>query len=208
MKKHGIALSLALALILSVGIARAEEDYSEAPPPPPAKAKAAGGNFTVGIGPVGNIFVVDTNPELSPGVGGYVFFDYRWSPQFSTQFSVIVTTEDGTGISNGDDGIEWLGIPTFDLKFYILTNPSRWDPYGLIGMGFYAITEGSINNGTKAFGIGADIGIGTDFYISERFSVGLQTVFRSIALIDSIHGSNVGRALFPVSLMGNFAYHF
>jgi hypothetical protein len=172
------------------------------------QAKTAGGNFAVGLGPMGNVYVVDSNPELDLGVGGYVFFDYRWSPQFSTQFGVAVTTQDGKGISSGDDHIEFLGIPTFDLKFYILREPTRWDPYGLIGMGVYAVTEGSNKNGTTAVGIGADLGLGTDFYITEQFSVGLAAIFRSIGLIDSTSGSNNGTALFPFSMMGNVAYHF
>lgn len=173
-----------------------------------AKAGTAAGNYTVGLGPVGNIYVVDSNPELDPGVGGYVYFDYRWSPQFSTQFGVLVTTQDGTGISRGDNGIEFLGIPTFDLKFYILSSPSRWDPYGLIGMGVYATTEGSQSNGTVAIGIGANLGLGCDFYISERFSIGLSAIFRSIGLIDSVSGSQNGTALFPLSLLANVAYHW
>ena len=171
-------------------------------------AGSAAGNYSVGLGPVGNIFVVDSNPELDPGIGGYVYFDYRWSPQFSTQFSIIVTTEDGTGISAGDNGIEFLGLPTFDLKFYLFSKESRWDPYGLIGVGFYATTEGSADNGTFAFGIGADLGIGCDFYISERFSLGLATVFRSIGFIDSISGNQNATAQFPLSLMANVAYHW
>jgi len=173
-----------------------------------AMAGSTAGNFSVGLGPVGNIFVVDSNPELDPGVGGYVYFDYRWSPQISTQFGVLVTTEDGTGISRGDNGIEFLGIPTFDLKFFMLSSPSRWDPYALIGMGFYAISEGSTNNGTVAVGIGANLGLGFDFYITEQFSLGFATIFRSIGLIDSIGGNRNGTALFPVSILGNVAYHF
>jgi len=173
-----------------------------------AFASSAAGNYSVGLGPVGNVYVVDTNPELDPGVGGYVYFDYRWSPQFSTQFGVLVTTQDGTGISAGDNGIEFLGIPTFDLKFYILSTPSRWDPYALIGMGVYATTEGSVNNGTWAVGIGANLGLGTDFYITEKWSVGLAFIFRSIGLITDTGGSNNGTALFPFSMMGNVAYHF
>jgi opacity protein-like surface antigen len=173
-----------------------------------AWAETSSGNFTVGLGPVGNVYVVDSNPELDPGIGGYLYFDYRWSPQFSTQFGVIVTTQDGTGISNGDDGIEFLGIPTFDLKFYLFSEPSRWDPYGLIGIGVYAVTEGTNKNGTTAVGVGADIGLGCDFYITEKFSVGLSGVFRSIGLIDSTSGPNNGTSLFPFSIMGNVAYHF
>ncbi|MFH1873617.1 MAG: outer membrane beta-barrel protein [Pseudomonadota bacterium] len=171
-------------------------------------AGSTAGNFSVGLGPVGNIFVVDSNPELDPGVGGYVYFDYRWSPQFSTQFGVMVTTEDGTGISAGDNGIEFLGIPTFDLKFYVLSSPSRWDPYGMIGIGFYAVSEGSADNGTVAFGIGANLGLGFDFYLTEKFSLGFATVLRSIGMIDSIGGNSNGTSLFPVSLQANVAYHF
>jgi hypothetical protein len=193
MKKKIAALAVTIALTLIGG---------------QAFATSSAGNYSVGIGPIGNIYVVDSNPELDLGVGGYLYFDYRWSPQFSTQFGVVVTTQDGTGISAGDNGIEFLGIPTFDLKFYILSEPSRWDPYGLIGMGVYAVSEGSRNNGTWALGIGANLGLGTDFYITERISVGLAAVFRSIGLIDSTSGANNGTALFPFSMMGNVAYHF
>lgn len=171
-------------------------------------ASTANGNYTIGLGPVGSIHVVDANPELGAGVGGHLFFDYRWSPQFSTQFGVTVTTQDGKGISDGDDGILFLGIPTFDLKFYVLSEPSRWDPYALIGMGVYAISEGQRNNGTTAVGIGANLGIGLDYYITEKISTGVFAVYRSIGLIDSTSGSNNGTALFPFSMGGTVAYHF
>jgi outer membrane protein with beta-barrel domain len=190
-------------IISSIGVAAIALTISVA-----AQAETAGGNMSVGLGPTGNIFIVDSNPDLDPGIGGHVYFDYRWSPQFSTQFGVMVTTQDGTGISNGDDGIVLMGIPTFDLKFYILSEPSRWDPYGLIGIGLYSITEGSADNGTTAFGVGANIGLGTDFYITEKFSVGVSAIFRSIGLIDSTSGPNNGTSLFPFSMMGTVAYHF
>lgn len=193
MKKFFLALLALIAILFSF-----QDAY----------AKQEGGNYSVGLGPVGNVYVVDANPELDPGIGGYLYFDYRWSPQFSTQLGVNVTTQDGTGISNGDNSILFLGIPTFDLKFYVLSDPSRWDPYALMGVGVYAVTEGSNSNGTAAVGVGADIGLGTDFYITESLSVGAQFVFRSIGLIKSTSGSNNGTALFPFSMMGNVAYHF
>ena len=194
--KRILTIAFATALLFAGSVALAAEGGN------------AAGNFTVGLGPAGNVYVVDSSPELDPGIGGYLFFDYRWSPQFSTQVGVIVTTQDGTGISAGDGGIEFLGIPTFDLKFYLFSEPSRWDPYGLIGLGVFAVTEGSQNNGTWALGVGADIGLGTDFYLSEKWSLGLQFIFRSIGLIDSTSGSNNGTALFPFSMLGNVAYHF
>ena len=209
MKKIFACLIAATALAAFPTICAADEyDYSSPPPAYESQAKAAGGNFTVGVGAIGNIFVVDARPELSPGVGGFIYFDYRWSPQFSTQFTFLISDQDGRGISSGDDSILFMGVPTFDLKFYILKNPSRWDPYGLVGVGFFAVSEGGRSDGSQAFGIGADIGLGTDFYITERFSVGLSCIFRSIGMIDSLDGPNNGTALFPVSLMGNFAYHF
>lgn len=208
-----VLLAVMFAAFSSVAHAQEEENTDTAADTKPVKetsrsSNSGGGNFTVGLGPMGNIFVVDSNPELGMGIGGHVFFDYRWSPQFSTQFGVMVTTEDGKGRSSGDNGIVLMGIPTFDLKFYVLSNPSRWDPYGLIGMGFYAVMEGSQDNGTQAFGIGANLGIGTDFYLSEKFSLGVAAIFRSIGLIDSVKSGSNGTALFPVSLMGNVAYHF
>jgi len=171
-------------------------------------AKAHAQYYTFGIGPVGNIFAVDTSPELDPGIGGLIFFDYRWSPQLSTQISIIVTTEDGKSANNGDDGIEFLGIPTFDIKYYLVSSVSRWDPYVLVGVGLYALSEGTRVDGTPAFGVGSNVGLGCDYYFNDRWSAGLTASFRSIALIDSTSGNNNGRAIFPVSLTGNIAYHF
>lgn len=211
MKKIFIAALVALSFTLCGAAVFADgTDDADSKPAPESqqKARSSGGNFSVGLGPIGNIYVVDTNPELGAGVGGEVFFDYRWSPQFSTQVSVFLTIQDGTGPNSGDDDITFMGIPTFDLKFYALTNPSRWDPYGLIGVGFFGVTEGSNHNGSKAFGVGADVGIGTDFYITEKFSVGVTAIFRSIGLIDSTSAHNNGTAQFPFSMTGNLAYHF
>jgi len=164
--------------------------------------------YTFGIGPVGNIFVVDSNPNMGAGVGGMLFFDYRWSPQLSTQVSVIVTTEDGKGPSSGDKGIEFLGIPTFDVKYYLVSSVSKWDPYIMVGVGVYAISEGTKKDGTFAIGIGANTGVGVDYYLADKWSLGLAASFRSIGLIDSTKGSNAGKAIFPLSLSGNVSFHF
>lgn len=164
--------------------------------------------YTFGIGPTGNIYVVDTSPEMGPGVGGHLFFDYRWSPQLSTQVSVIVSTQDGTGRDKGDSGIEFLGIPAFDVKYYLISSVTRYDPYLLIGVGIYAVSEGKQDNGTFAVGVGSNAGVGCDFYFSDRWSLGLTASFRSIGLIDSTNGPGNGKAIFPLTLSGNVAYHF
>lgn len=165
-------------------------------------------NFSVGAGPIGNIYVVNSRPELDPGAGGYVFFDYRWSPQISTQFNVIVTTQDGKNGSKGDNGILFLGIPTVDFKYYLFSSESHFDPYLMAGIGFYTISEGSVSNGTFAIGGGANVGVGMDYYLSEKWSLGLVSSFRTIGLIDSTSGSNNGTSLFPLNFAGNVAFHF
>lgn len=173
-----------------------------------ASASAYAENFTVGAGPMGNIFVVDSSPQLSPGVGGYVYFDYRWSPQLSTQFNFIVSTEDGSGPNSGDNGIMFFGLPAIDFKYYVLSSESHWDPYIMAGVGLYVLSEGSVDNGTLAVGYGANAGLGCDYYLSEKWSIGAAASFRGVALIDSTSGNNNGTAVFPFSLTGNVGFHF
>lgn len=186
-----------------------ESDYHSQPVASSYGNSSSGsvGSFAIKIGPVGNIFVVDSNTQLDPGIGGYIAFDYRFHPHFSAEAGVMVTVQDGTGISSGDNNILLLGIPTFDLKYYFIGD-SRWDPYALLGFGFYALTEGSAENGTTAVGVGANLGIGCDYFVTEHVSLGAAAIFRSIALIESIGGDRNGSALFPFSLSANFAYHF
>lgn len=169
---------------------------------------ASAQNFTLGIGPTGNFHIIDGSPQLSPGIGGQLWLDYRWSPQLSTQFGVMVTTQDGEGPNKGDNGIEFLGIPTFDVKYFFMASDSHWDPYLLAGIGVYAITQGTVSNGTPAVGMGASAGLGIDYYFTQKFSMGLSGVFRSIGLIDSTGGGQNGSCLFPLSMSGYVGFHF
>ncbi|MBI2345482.1 MAG: hypothetical protein HYV03_01030 [Deltaproteobacteria bacterium] len=165
-------------------------------------------DLSVGIGPTGTIFVVDANPQLGPGVGGHIYLDYRWSPQVATQFSFFVTTQDGEGVSNGDNDILLFALPTVDFKYYPLSSPGKWDPYGLLGIGLFLTSEGSTGNGTTAFGIGANAGIGVDYLMTERLSLSFSSVFRSVGMINAPKGQNNGTAIFPFTLTGSIAYHF
>lgn len=174
--------------------------------PSSSPAWAGSGNFTIGVGPIGNLFIVDSRPELDPGIGGHVYFDYRWSPQLSTTVGVHVTSQDGTGPDRGDKDIIFFGIPSFDIKYYFISRTSRWDPYALTGVGFYALSDGSRNNGSTAMGIGADLGFGCDYYLNDTWTVGFGAIYRSIGLLESFGGP--GTAEFPLSLTGQLAYHF
>ena len=164
--------------------------------------------FAVGLGPAGNIFLIDTIPVLDPGFGGYVFFNYRFAEQFSFETSFLITTQDGTNVSKGDNGILFLGMPTFDFKYYFLKNDPKFDPYAAVGVGLYWLTEGSVGNSTGGVGLGAQLGLGFDYYVTDVVSVGFEGLFRSIGLITNFGTPSASTAIFPFSLLGNVAFHF
>lgn len=191
MKKRTVILGL-LASVLMATAAQAQ----------PSSSRHSAGNYTIGMGPVGNVYITDRRPEMDPGIGALVFFDYRWSPDLSTTASVMMLAQDGTDRDNGQNNIIFMGIPTFDIKYYWITNPSRWDPFASIGVGYYVVTHGSRGRG-MASGMGAQLGIGFDYYFTSRLSFGIAGNFRSVALLGS--GST---GTFPLSFDGRFGFHF
>lgn len=174
----------------------------------PLRAAEARQGFAVGLGPAGNIFLIDTIPIMDPGFGGHVFFNYRFHEQFAFETSFLITTQDGTNVSSGDNGILFLGMPTFDFKYYFLKNDPRFDPYAAVGVGLYWLTEGSVGDSTGGVGLGAQLGVGFDYYITDAISLGFQGVFRSIGLITNFGTPSASTAIFPYSLLGNVAFHF
>ncbi|MDO8528247.1 MAG: OmpW family outer membrane protein [Deltaproteobacteria bacterium] len=162
----------------------------------------AAGNYTIGMGPIGNFYLTDHHPEMSPGIGAIFYFDYRWAPELSTTTSVMMLMQNGTGSDKGENNIAFLGLPTFDVKYYFVTNPSRWDPYAAVGIGYYAVTAGARGRGFSS-GLGAQVGIGFDYYITKRISLGVSDYFRSVAMLG---GGSTG--LFAQSISGNFGFHF
>ena len=164
--------------------------------------------FSVGLGPTGSIFLIDTTPVLSPGVGGHFFFDYRFHEQMAFSTSFLLSTQNGTSVSAGDDNILFLGMPAFDIKFYFLKDDPRFDPYAATGVGVYWLTEGNTSNSTGGVGFGTQLGLGFDYYLSEQISLGFEGVFRSIALIRDFGTPSGSTAIFPYSLQGNIAFHF
>ncbi len=171
----------------------------------PAQARRG---FSVGLGPVGNIFLIDTIPVLDPGIGGYTFFQYRFAEQFAFQTGFFITRQSGTNVSSGDSGILLLGMPTLDLKFFFLTGEPRIDPFISLGTGMYFLTEGSISDDTGGIGVGTNLGIGFDYYVTEIVSLGFEGVFRTIGIISDFGTPSRSSALFPYSLMANVAFHF
>lgn len=165
-------------------------------------------NMSVGFGGSGNFYLLDGHPELGTGVGGYAYFDYRWAPQISTQFSLNVTTQNGKGANVGDRDIMFLAVPSVDFKYYFQRSSSRIDPYALAGIGFYVTSEGTTSDGTTATGFGANLGLGLDWYLTPALAATTSATLRSIALINTFSGNNNGTAIFPLTVSGGLAFHF
>jgi hypothetical protein len=170
--------------------------------------QAAAENMSIGIGADGNFYLIDGRPQLEAGVGGHIYFDYRFAPQLAAMVSTHVTTEDGKGITAADGDILFFAIPSIDFKYYLFSSSGRFDPYAMLGVGFYLVSEGSQRNGTMAVGFGANAGLGFDFYISPALSANANVAFRSIGLIDAPSGANNGSGLFPLTTSGGLAFHF
>lgn len=167
--------------------------------------------FTIGLGPVGNIYLIDTVPVMDPGVGGSMFFQYRFHEQIAFETTFLMSVQDGDSNGTGpkdDTGILFLGMPVFDIKLYLFSGEPRWDPYLATGLGVYWLTEGRLGNSTGGVGLGAQIGTGFDYYLADFVSLGFQGVFRSVALITNLGTPSASTSVFPFSLMGNVAFHF
>lgn len=161
--------------------------------------------FSVGIQGIGNFFLTDSNPDLSIGPGGGIFFDYRFNQRWSIETDLFVTLHDGQGVSSGDNDIFLLGVPTVELKFYLRGKENRVDPYILAGLGVYVLTEGTVSNNTGGVGLGGNFGLGVDFYVLDRLSLGLAAKFRPIAIIQ---GNSQSTGLINFGMIGNLVWHF
>ncbi|MBI2339448.1 MAG: outer membrane beta-barrel protein [Deltaproteobacteria bacterium] len=168
-------------------------------------------NMTIGIMGMGNIQLIDTIPDIEVGPGGGVYFDYRFNQRFSISIDAWATTHGGEGPSEGDEGIEMLGIPTFTIKLYFMDEgESKWDPYAGLGLGVFALSEGSVENGTNGVGLGGQLEVGFDYYFTDIISAGFAGVFRSAAIINSLSntGGSNSSGMIPYSLVAKLGFHF
>ncbi len=153
----------------------------------------------------GNFSLTDTTPDLDIGPGGGVSFEYRFNQRWGLQTSLSFFSHDGEGASRGDTGILVLNVPTVDLKFYMRKQEGRVDPYLRAGLGVGVVTEGSRNNNSGGAGMTAQVGIGSDFYFNDWFSLGIDNQFRTFGIF---RGSSQSSALMFFTTVGNFTFHF
>jgi len=153
----------------------------------------------------GNFQIANTFPNLDIGAGGGIAFDYRFNQRWGLQTSLSVFDHDGEGASAGDNGMLLLTLPSVDLKFYFLKEEHRIDPFVSAGLGINVLTGGSRADNSGGAGMGAQIGLGSDFYITDRFSLGILTQFKTVGII---RGGGQSSALIFIAALGNFSFHF
>lgn len=198
MKQNRLFLIITLFVILFTSSAQADDYYTGVD----EKNKTIGGTI------FGSIQLVDTTPVVDPGIGGGLFFDYRFNSRFSITLESFWITQDGTGRSQGEGSVEFLGIPTTTFKYYPIGNQYIVDPYFGIGIGFYALTEGKIKDNSFGMGLGAQIEIGMDYALTNQLSLGVGGTYRSIGMLNSLSGTANATTYMPYTLFGRIGYRF
>lgn len=165
-------------------------------------------NKTIGGTVYGSIPLADTLPEVSMGIGGGMFFDYRFNERFSIMIESFFTTQDGKGRSNGEGSIEFMALPAVNFKLYLLNNSVSIDPYIGIGVGLYYMTEGNASNSTGGFGMGAQVEVGLEYHVAENLLASVGGTYRSIGLINSLSGPANATVFMPYTLFGRIGYRF
>jgi opacity protein-like surface antigen len=169
---------------------------------------SSGYSRTVGGMVLGSVQLIDTVPVVDLGIGGGMYFDYRFNERFSIELNAFFTTQNGRGQSAAEGSIEFLAIPTTTFKVYILSQESRFDPYIGIGVGFYSLLEGSVENSSKGFGIGAQIEVGLDYYVTDNLVMGVGGTYRTAGLINQLSGTANATTYIPYTLFGKIGYRF
>jgi hypothetical protein len=160
---------------------------------------------SVGMMGMGNFFLTNSQPDLKIGPGGGLLFDYRFNQRWSVETDLFVSLHSGEGAFAGDKDIFLIGAPTFELKFYLRGQENNIDPYLLAGFGVYVLTEGTLDQNLGGVGVGGNFGLGVDFYLLERLSLGLAAKFRPIAVIQ---GNSQSTGLINFGMIGNLIWHF
>lgn len=168
----------------------------------PTFARTLGGSI------YGSFQLVDTLPIVDPGLGGGLFFDYRFNQRFAMELEAFVIFQDGDKASAGEGGISFYGIPTGTLKMYFLSNATKLDPYFGVGLGVYMLSEGGIDNNTFGVGLGAQIAVGLDYNLTDHLVLSAGGTYRSVGLINSLNGTSNASTYMPYTLFGRVGYRF
>jgi opacity protein-like surface antigen len=124
-------------------------------------------------------------PKVEDGVGYGIVFGYGFHPDWAAQMNYEVS------VSDGQFGTETTDVTRYSVDFlikYRLAAGRKIEPYFLLGGNFakLVIEEGAFNLSTSQSenaeftGYGASAGLGFDFHISSRISIGTDVLYRYV----------------------------
>jgi hypothetical protein len=170
---------LILSSLLTAAPALADEVWITRAPVPYERT-----HFYLGAEGVVSALVYETGSRRLLGSGGgfnlflggrvsrRVALEFGWSPIFYGQPGALLPQQSRSGLS--------LSALSMDLKIYPLLD---WvQPYFAIGPSGYLLTDNAFDY--LAGGAGWQIGGGVDLWLARRFSIGIKTQYRGVALTD------------------------
>lgn len=111
---------------------------------------------------------------LDEGTGGALSLGYGFTDRFSLWVTLLGSEHPG---KNSDNLMtEFSGIElNIQHKF---ETESRFQPYGMLGFGLYALAP-EVSEATLV-GAGINLGVGLDFFFSRHFGIGAELMFKKL----------------------------
>lgn len=194
--KH-FGIVMAAALLASVA---ATAHAAEGPPSEPgtevavegAEPAAPAGAFA-GASPYvsfGGVFAIENNSSaVASGVNNYGGisnsggYDIRGGYNFDKLFAVELQWQSLVNFStNGTDPVTTQKLPSLEARMLSLNGrvsplTGRFQPYGLLGMGWYNVQADRTSNSTHESAFAMRFGLGLMAYITERVGFALEAAY-------------------------------
>lgn len=156
-------------------------------------------------------------PEIDGGFGYGILAGYGFTPAWALELSYLASSHDAEFLGGSGD-VKYSAF-NIDLKYSLLTSQAT-QPYFRVGIGFPKLV---VEDGSASFlgqvgdaeytGVGLNLGVGVDHYVTPHFSVGAGATYRIVEydeaegvvgsgkIDDNLDGDGFG-------LMLSAAYHF
>lgn len=112
--------------------------------------------------------------QLKEGAGGMLNIGYGFTDRFTLWLTLVGSEHQSNILNSASTNFGGVEI-NLQHKF----NPnSRWQPYGKVGAGFYALEEE--NSNVVLIGGGINLAIGLDFFFAKHFGVGAELMLKKL----------------------------
>lgn len=118
-------------------------------------------------------FEMTSERNLKEGDGGALSVGYGFTDRFSLWLTLVGSEHKhiGDNVRTGFGGAEINLQHKFNAT-------SKWQPYGKVGVGIYALGEDQAP--TVYIGGGVNLGIGIDYLLGKHFAIGAEFMFKKI----------------------------